>query len=111
MPRYPDKHRSPSRTTRRSVGVIAISVVFGAVFGAPIVLAAPAQVAPDVPSRAVPFRFDKPAGTCVVLPGDNLTVIAHRYLVAGGWPEIYHRNAEMISDPDLIYPGQRLTLR
>ncbi|MGQ0773571.1 MAG: LysM peptidoglycan-binding domain-containing protein [Pseudonocardiales bacterium] len=63
------------------------------------------------PATAIPFRFDKPGTTCTVLPGDTLTSIAHRYLVAGGWQEIYHRNTEMISDPDVIYPGQRLNLR
>lgn len=93
---------------------MAISLLLGAVFGAPVILAAPARAAAEStwnPLVDIPFRFDKPGTTCVVLPGDNLTMIAHRYLVAGGWREIYHRNIETISDPDVIYPGQPLTLR
>lgn len=60
---------------------------------------------------AVPFRFDKPGTACVVLPGDTLSTIAHRYLVAGGWREIHRRNTGTIPDPDVIHPGQQLTLR
>ncbi|MGH3942828.1 MAG: LysM peptidoglycan-binding domain-containing protein [Pseudonocardiaceae bacterium] len=71
-------------------------------------LAAPAR---DAAEPTVPFRFDKPGATCVVLPGDTLILIAHRYLVTGGWQEIYSRNIETISDPDVIHPGQRLSLR
>lgn len=213
MSRYTGKHRSPSRTTRRLVGTIAISTIVGA----SLVLAAPAQAASEstwnrlaecessgdwsintgngyfggvqfsqstwsayggsgyasradlatrqqqiaiaervladqgwgawptcsrkisaqgsgdasarandsaptagktpstgktrAPTTAISFRFDKPGTTGVVLPGDTLSMIAHRYLVAGGWQEIYQRNIEMISDPDLIHPGQRLDLR
>ncbi|MGH3932693.1 MAG: LysM peptidoglycan-binding domain-containing protein [Pseudonocardiaceae bacterium] len=113
MPRYPDKYRSLS-WTRRLVGAIAISSLFGAIFGVPVVFVAPAQVAAEStwnPLADIPFRFDKPGATCVVLPGDTLTMIAHRYLVAGGWQEIYHRNITTISDPDVIHPGQRLNLR
>lgn len=114
MPRYPDKHRSPSWTTRRLLSAIAIIFLFGAIFGPPVILAAPAPAASEStwnPVADIPFRFDKPGTTCVVLPGDTLTMIAHRYLVAGGWREIYHRNIETISDPDIIYPGQGLDLR
>ncbi|MGH3916392.1 MAG: LysM peptidoglycan-binding domain-containing protein [Pseudonocardiaceae bacterium] len=109
-------------------------MAISAIFGVPFALAVPAQAASestgdglsasDPASDAVPateqvtmsttvfpFRFDKPGTECVVLPGDTLSTIAHRYLVAGGWQEIHHRNIEMISDPDSIYPGQRLILR
>lgn len=131
MPRYSEKHhfdkqRCPSYTTCRLVKVIANSVIVGTIVGTSILLAVPAQAASESTRyplaesesegdrntvQAAPFRFDKPGTTCVVLPGDTLTTVAHRYLIAGGWQEIYYRNAEIISDPDVIYPGQRLTLR
>lgn len=43
MPHYPAKYRSPSRTTRRLVGLTAMS----AIVGAPVLFAASAQAAPE----------------------------------------------------------------
>ncbi|MBO8188516.1 LysM peptidoglycan-binding domain-containing protein [Streptomyces spirodelae] len=46
-----------------------------------------------------------------VRAGDSLTRIAAQHEVAGGWAELYERNRETIGDdPDLIRPGQHLTL-
>jgi DNA-binding SARP family transcriptional activator/LysM repeat protein len=53
-----------------------------------------------------------PAGgrTVTVQPGDTLSGIAHRELgAASRWPEIAALNPA-ITNPDLIFPGQRLTL-
>ncbi|MDQ3698322.1 MAG: LysM peptidoglycan-binding domain-containing protein [Gemmatimonadota bacterium] len=46
-----------------------------------------------------------------VVAGDSLSKIAKReYGDAGKWPAIYAANRDKIKDPDLIHPGQVLTL-
>lgn len=50
-------------------------------------------------------------GTYTVVKGDCLWSIAKRKLGNGTrWPEIYNLNRDQISNPNLIYPGQVLTL-
>ena len=55
-----------------------------------------------------------PAGgarTVTVKSGDNLSKIAKRELGdASKWHAIYEANKDKISNPDLIHPGQVLTL-
>ncbi|MGW1510807.1 peptidoglycan DD-metalloendopeptidase family protein [Streptomyces sp. NPDC002394] len=47
-----------------------------------------------------------------VTPGDSLSKIAHDEHVKGGWQRLYEANRKVVGDdPDLIHPGQRLTLR
>ncbi|MGW4162658.1 transglycosylase family protein [Streptomyces sp. NPDC004788] len=47
-----------------------------------------------------------------VEPGDSLSKIARDEHVRGGWPRLYEANRTVVGgDPDLILPGQRLTLR
>ena len=49
--------------------------------------------------------------TYTVVKGDSLSRIAQReYGAAGKWPAIYEANRDQIKDPDLIYPGQVLTI-
>jgi hypothetical protein len=43
-----------------------------------------------------------------VSAGDTLSGIADRFHVAGGWRTLYQCNRDIITNPDLIYPGQRL---
>jgi hypothetical protein len=46
-----------------------------------------------------------------VVPGDSLSAIAGERGLAGGWPALYERNADVIGDdPDYILPGQLLDL-
>jgi nucleoid-associated protein YgaU len=46
-----------------------------------------------------------------VVAGDSLSKIAKReYGDASKWPRIYEANRAAIKNPDLIYPGQVLTL-
>ncbi|MEV7612133.1 transglycosylase family protein [Streptomyces sp. NPDC089799] len=48
----------------------------------------------------------------VVAPGDSLSAIAQHQHVEGGWQALYETNRATVgADPDLIFPGQRLTLR
>ncbi|MCQ0025480.1 transglycosylase family protein, partial [Streptomyces somaliensis DSM 40738] len=47
-----------------------------------------------------------------VARGDTLSRIASEEDVPGGWKRLYERNRTVIGEnPDLIFPGQRLTLR
>ncbi|GAA0909738.1 transglycosylase family protein [Streptomyces thermoalcalitolerans] len=46
------------------------------------------------------------------VPGDTLSGIAEKRHVPGGWQQLYAANRTTIGDdPDLILPGQRLSLR
>ncbi|MFE2282902.1 transglycosylase family protein [Streptomyces sp. NPDC059443] len=60
----------------------------------------------------------RPTGTSVlpnpyvVAPGDSLSEIATDQHVEGGWQALYETNRATVGgNPDLIFPGQRLTLR
>ncbi|MGW2205454.1 transglycosylase family protein [Streptomyces sp. NPDC001774] len=47
-----------------------------------------------------------------VTPGDSLSRIAREERVKGGWQRLYEANRTVVGDdPDLIHPGQKLTLR
>ncbi|MFF8805546.1 transglycosylase family protein [Streptomyces omiyaensis] len=47
-----------------------------------------------------------------VTPGDSLSGIARDERVRGGWQRLYEINRKVVGDdPDLIHPGQRLTLK
>ncbi|WJV48246.1 transglycosylase family protein [Streptomyces flavofungini] len=53
-----------------------------------------------------------PADTYTVRSGDNLSQIADRHDLDGGWTTLYAENKRTVGgDPDLILPGQRLDLR
>ncbi|WP_374777210.1 transglycosylase family protein [Streptomyces sp. NBC_01310] len=60
----------------------------------------------------------RPTGTSVlpnpyvVAPGDSLSAIATEQRVEGGWQALYETNRATVGgNPNLIFPGQRLTLR
>ncbi len=60
----------------------------------------------------------RPTGTSVlpnpyvVAPGDSLSAIATEQHVEGGWQALYETNRATVGgNPNLIFPGQRLTLR
>ena len=60
-----------------------------------------------------PARVDNrtPERTHEVVRGDNLTAIARRHLGDGSrWPEIAELNRDIVSNPNLIFPGQVLRL-
>lgn len=49
--------------------------------------------------------------THTVVPGDTLSGIARKYYgKAARWPEIFEANKGQIKNPNLIYPGQVLTI-
>ncbi len=49
-------------------------------------------------------------GRYVVRSGDTLELIAVRHHVVGGWATLAHLNRDVIENPNLIYPGQHITL-
>ena len=60
------------------------------------------------PEAAAPDREVK---TYTVVAGDSLSKIAKReYGDAKKWSQIYEANRDKIKNPDLIYPGQVLTI-
>ena len=61
--------------------------------------------------QAAPQATPSAARTYVVIEGDSLSKIAKReYGDALQWRKIFEANRDVIKDPDLIYPGQRLTI-
>lgn len=50
------------------------------------------------------------AGIYTVQQGDTLFNIAQAKNISGSWAVLYAANKNAIADPDLIYPGQQITL-
>ncbi|HZB49846.1 MAG TPA: transglycosylase family protein [Mycobacteriales bacterium] len=70
----------------------------------------------STPARQESTRVERstaPAGgkTYVVRSGDTLGKIAAAQGVDGGWKALYAANRSVVEDPDLIFPGERLSLR
>ena len=81
--------------------------------GSTQVAAAPAAPAPAVsaPQAAAPTHQSAPSsggGNYVVRPGDTLATIAATH--GTSWRTLWENNSGRISNPNLIYPGQRLTI-
>lgn len=52
-----------------------------------------------------------PAREYTIQPGDSLSKIAKRhYGNPGDWQKIYQANKDKIKDPNMIYPGQKITI-
>ncbi|WP_030957413.1 transglycosylase family protein [Streptomyces sp. NRRL S-378] len=74
--------------------------------------------APEVRTVSAQGTTPRPTGTSVlpspyvVAPGDSLSAIATEQHVEGGWQALYETNRAVVGDnPNLIFPGQRLTMR
>ena len=66
----------------------------------------------DVQPQTTPQSRAGTAEMYTVVHGDSLSGIAEREDVKGGWQRLYAANRKAIgADPDLILPGQRLSLR
>lgn len=66
----------------------------------------------DVRPQTAPQARAGTAKMYTVVPGDTLSGIAEKRDVPGGWQQLYAANRTTIGDdPDLILPGQRLSLR
>lgn len=65
---------------------------------------------PDLPAEPQPGDHTRDT-TYTVKSGDSLSAIAKReYGDAGQWRRIYEANRDQIDNPDLIRPGQELTI-
>ena len=65
----------------------------------------------DVEPQKTPQSRAGRAEMYIVLHGDTLSGIAEEERVRGGWRGLYDANSATVgADPDLILPGQRLTL-
>jgi nucleoid-associated protein YgaU len=76
--------------------------------------AAPAPAAPAKPAPAAgpaPAPVAKNGADYTVVAGDTLSGIAARENVPGGWQAIYQRNADVLSNPNVLRVGQQLDLR
>ncbi|MBH5336606.1 LysM peptidoglycan-binding domain-containing protein [Streptomyces pactum] len=71
-----------------------------------------AQPAPTTRSqqRTAPTTVQRGDGEYAVRAGDTLSTIAAAHHVQGGWAKLHELNEDVITDADLIYPGQRLHL-
>lgn len=99
----PDVTPGGTATTKASGGGNAASTA-----SLPGQRALPAQPARNVGPTAVPTVREM----YTVTPGDSLSKIARDERVQGGWKRLYDANRPVVGDdPDLIHPGQRLTLR
>ncbi|MEU3463606.1 transglycosylase family protein [Streptomyces sp. NPDC006733] len=73
--------------------------------------AAPAKAAPVAKPSSPTTPGRTTADAYVVVSGDTLSGIATDHRTRGGWPQLYAANRQTIGgDPDLIFPGQHLSL-
>lgn len=69
------------------------------------------STAPSAPPDAGSARSGQAAQTYTVVKGDSLSKIAKReYGDAQKWHLIFEANRDKIQNPDLIHPGQVLTI-
>ena len=61
-------------------------------------------------ARRTTERWQSGGRVYVVRAGDTLSEIASREGITGGWQALFDNNRTVLSDPDLIFPGQRFTL-
>ncbi|MER7758558.1 transglycosylase family protein [Streptomyces sp. NPDC097619] len=67
------------------------------------------QAAPK-PTAPAAQGYKKGDGSYEVKAGDTLGTIATAQKVKGGWEKLFELNKEIVSDADLIFPGQKLHL-
>ncbi|GAB2741839.1 transglycosylase family protein [Kitasatospora kifunensis] len=78
---------------------------------APAAQSAPAAPAQPSAPQAAQSTQDAGAQNYTVARGDWLSTIAQSHHVAGGWQKLYELNKSVLtSGPDLLYPGQHLSL-
>lgn len=81
----------------------------------PVRAAAPQSAPPrqprTLPAEATPTHVPGKRDSYTVASGDSLSGIASAQRVPGGWQGLYAANRTVVGgDPDLIFPGQRLSL-
>jgi len=58
--------------------------------------------------KKAPVKVLNGNGDYTVVSGDTLSKIAGDLNVAGGWQKLYEKNKDIVQDPNLIFPGQKL---
>ena len=80
---------------------------------APVRSTAPQAVAPKA-AAAAPARHVAAVAlsgeSYTIESGDTLSKVADKLNIAGGWQALADANASIISDPDVVFPGQVLQL-
>ncbi|MFL3869325.1 transglycosylase family protein [Streptomyces griseobrunneus] len=81
----------------------------------PVQASAPQSAPPRkpraLPAAATPTHVPGKRDSYTVASGDSLSGIADAQRVRGGWQKLYAANRTVVGDnPDLIFPGQRLSL-
>jgi LysM repeat protein len=71
---------------------------------APVTTPKQAQSTTSAPQSA-------PNGDYTVVAGDTLSGIAAKQGVQGGWNTLWNENKNVVSDPNLIFPGQALVTK
>ncbi|GAA3438690.1 transglycosylase family protein [Kutzneria kofuensis] len=61
--------------------------------------------------RTAPGSTGNPAGDYTIQPGDTLSGIAERLGVEGGWQRLVALNTNFLTNPDLIFAGDRIATR
>ncbi|MDH6140166.1 MULTISPECIES: LysM peptidoglycan-binding domain-containing protein [Kitasatospora] len=117
----------PSRSALKRA--VAVAVVAGVGAGLPLIAAGGANAATPqqyghhavqshhegaAPVAAQPAAAQAPAqaapASYTVVSGDTLFKIANAHNVQGGWQKLYDLNKSVLSNPNVIYPGQHLAL-
>jgi LysM repeat protein len=122
------RHRRPRfLLNSRKVSRISVALAASGAVAAPLAAAGSAQAAPATAHQAAAdaktvktvkaaksaSKAEKTATaeTYTVASGDTLFKIANAHDVEGGWHSLYDANKETVGgNPDLILPGQELTL-
>ncbi|BAU83742.1 hypothetical protein SLA_2825 [Streptomyces laurentii] len=73
--------------------------------------AAPKATAKKTVTTPTGKTVKKGDGEYKVVSGDTLSKIAQAHGVKGGWQKLFKLNKDVVTDADLIYPGQQLHLK
>lgn len=111
-PKIRGRHRRPSQAAHIA------TVTAGGIAAGGILLASPAQAQVAAPGTSPVFYPDRimharvlSDAAVIVRSGDTLSKIAARDCGnPADWTGIYSRNKGTVRDPDVIFPGQHLTL-
>jgi len=117
------RHRQANLITRRISRISMVVAAGGAGIAAPLLTAGSAHAAAPATAQHAPAHAKTVSQTAAqtsktsadenytVVSGDSLFKIANAHDVDGGWQSLYQANKETVgSNPNLIFPGQQLTL-
>jgi resuscitation-promoting factor RpfA len=77
----------------------------------PVQKAAPKAAAPKAAPKPAAAPVQTGTGDYTVVVGDTLSGIAQKLNVQGGWKALADKNTSTVSNPNLIFPGQKLVTK